>query len=184
MSKVTRKEWYTRVNALWPEDVPALTGPEAIRAARKLHRFALGVTIPLAAVRLTSGNRFTWKRHGILSVNPERGWKKLVHHLSHLFDNRLHPETKPHASEHARLEMRMIKEVIKRGWLAGSLKDQPKALAPERDARAEKYARLYERVRKWEAKHKRAEVALKKLRRQCAYYERVTGVDLTTAVIH
>ena len=40
MSRITRREWYARVNAAWPTPLPPLTGPEALRAFRRLYRYA------------------------------------------------------------------------------------------------------------------------------------------------
>lgn len=168
MSRITRKEWYTRVNVCWPGGgaiLPALTAPEAIRAARKLYRFATGDTWEPEPF-ITSGNRYSYIRGGFLYLNPERGWKTFVHDLSHAFSN------DPHGPDHARLEMRMIKEVIKRGWLSGNLKDRMKPEKPKPDPRSQKHARILARIETWERKRKRAETALKKLRRQANYYER------------
>lgn len=156
MSRVVRKEWYARVNACWPADVPALTAPEAIRAGRKLYRFAMGDTWQPEPV-VSSGNRHTWIRHGVMYVNPERGWLSLVHNLSHA----LCDADGPHGADHARLEMRMIKHVVKSGWLAGALKDKPKPARPESDTRVVKYARTLACLGLWERKHKRAENAIK-----------------------
>lgn len=175
MSRVTRKEWYNRVNALWPADIRqrSLTALEAIRAARKLYRFVTGKSIPAQNVRLTSGNRSTDIRRGIMFVNPQgakrdthRGWEALVHDLSHRLVN------VAHGGEHARLEIRMIKEVVKRGWLNGTLRDEPKADAPTIDPRDAKRARTVAAIARWEAKVRRATNALRKLRRSLAAQDR------------
>lgn len=115
---------------------------------------------------LTSGNRYT-RRRGIWYVNPERGWKDLVHVLSH------YTERSGHNGKHARMERRMIREVKRRGWLDGSLK-RPEKPVERRDPRQDRYARVLARIESWEAKQKRAANALKKLYRQKRYYERVT----------
>lgn len=184
MSRVTRKEWYRRVNAAWPAQLPPLTPIEAIRAARKLYRFALGATFPAQNVRLTSGRRYSYIRRGIMFVNPgghsagsRRGWEALVHDLSHYFDNRLSPDTRPHASAHARLEIRLIKEVVARGWLGGSLKDEERTetTAAVAAPQAEKLGRVLRLMEGWEKKRRRAENALRKLGRQRRYYERKLG---------
>lgn len=168
MPRVTRKEWYERVNAEWPAQVPPLTAEEAIRAGRKLYRFALRRTFT-GKVRVTSGNRYTWIRRGEMVVNPEKGWHGLVHLLSHYADDRLRPDAH-HDGKHARLELRMIREVKRRGWLNGTLNRPPKAPV-ERDPRQVRYARVLARISVWEAKQKRAVNALKKLYRQKRYYE-------------
>lgn len=193
MSKVTRREWYERVNALWPADVSAPTALEAVRAARRLWRFATGETFPAANVRVTSGRRFTWVRRGVMSVNPDRdghrhrGWQALVHDLSHYLHYRINPGVAPHSGAHARLEMRLIKEVLRRGWLQGALRDKPKAEKPKPDEKALKYARTLAAIERWEAKRRRAENALKKLNRSLRAQERAMakrGVSATSTTVH
>ncbi len=176
---VTRAEWYERVNAAWPEHVPVLTADEAVKAARKLYRFVTRRTWT-GEVKLTSGARYSDIRHGVMYVNPtghtgsdarHHGWKALVHDLSHDLFHRIYEyDVKGHGGEHARLELRMIKEVVKRGWLDGALsKETPKPEAPV-DARVIKLRRIEERIARWRAKQRRAENALKKLHRQERYY--------------
>lgn len=170
MARVTRKEWYRRVNGAWPEIVPRLTGEEAVRAGKKLYRFVTGRTWRNPVV-VTSGNRYTWIRGGVMYVNPEKGWCDLVHLLSHYLAERHLGVDRPHGGDHARVELRMIKEVVRRGWLQGSLKSKPKP-AVVRDVRADRKASIEARIARWESKRKRAERALQKLRRSLRYYER------------
>jgi hypothetical protein len=178
---VSRKEWYTRVNAAWPDVLPIPTAEEAKRAARKMYRFVMGRKLQLP-IQITSGNRFTYGHGGKLFVNPNRqrgdgetGWDALIHDLSHWLHRKVNPEGKPHDKAHAKLELRMRKEVLRRGWLAGTLKAQPKPETPLRDPRAEKLTRLVARRKAWMTRAKRAATALAKLKRQIGYYER-TGV--------
>jgi hypothetical protein len=168
MGKVTRREWYRRVNAAWPENVPKLTAEEAVRAAKRLYRFERGYTWR-GPVKVTSGRRSSAIRGGVIIVNPIGGWHELVHLLSHY----LSPGK--HGADHARCELRLIKEVIRRGWLDGKLRSEPKPAAPAPtpdDVRAEKKARIEERIARWESKKRRAETALKKLRKSLRYYEK------------
>jgi|SRR5262245_49739930 len=179
MARVTRKEWYRRVNASWPEHVPPLTAEEAERAAKRLYRFVTKSTYT-GKVVVTSGRRYSgqrwvrttnslvWERR--IVVNPERGWRDLVHELSHAWE--AHAGTHGHNATHARLEMRMIKEVVRRGWLEGKLKDTPKPAPAPVDVRAVKMARTAAAIERWEKKLRRAETALKKLRRRQRAYER------------
>lgn len=171
----TIKEWYARVDATWPEPVPTPSVAEALKGAKKLYRFALGQNIKVEA---TSGNRYTWPKHGVLMVNPDhrgghhRGWEALVHDLSHYAHQRLHPGIKPHSREHARLELKLAKEVVKRGWLAGTLEPVPVVAAtPGKDERKAKIRMQIEAgIGRWEKKEKRAHNALRKLRRRLRYY--------------
>lgn len=144
MSKITIAEWYSRVNATWGlhgRFIPHPTPEQAMRGARKLYRFALGKTFT-GRVVLTSGNRYTWVKRDpeftglMMMVNPNRwhGEDGIVHLLSHYAHRQLNPGVRPHGAKHARIEIAMIKEVIKRGWLGDppprSTADQLLALCP------------------------------------------------------
>lgn len=186
MARVPRYEWYARVNASWPEQVPALTADEAVAAAKKLYRFAHGRSWK-GKVVVTSGRNHTRmgyagrRRHQFdgtarpyaIIVNPRDGWHELVHHLSHWWGPH------GHNAKHARYEMRMIKEVVRRGWLEGALKREPEpepAPIPAEEAKALARAMKVERtdaaIERWERKKRRAENALKKLQRRKAALER------------
>lgn len=126
---MTRKEWYARVSSAWDSNrpLPELTGVEAVRAAAKMWRFVLGQTCPFDIVE-TGRGRYSWTRWAdgkkVLAVIPRRGWDELVHDLSHLLFNQLYrgEGLKPHDKRHARLELKLRKEALKRGWLSGTLK--------------------------------------------------------------
>jgi hypothetical protein len=173
---VTRTEWYNRVNAEWPSSVPPLTAVEAEKAGKKLYRFIFGKSYN-GEVKFTSGSHRTSYRHRVITINVENGWKGMVHSLSHWFMYYKVGNSK-HGGEHARMEIRMIKEVKRRGWLDGALKTPEKAVVavPVQDAKAAerelKRQRIAKRIEVWEKKQKRAENALKKLRRQAKYYDR------------
>lgn len=133
---VTIREWYDRANAVWPEDVPDLSVEEAMRAARRLWRFGAGRTWTGKVEPVRSRNQYTWVRRGVLYVNHNKiewvpghgdvgGWRSFVHDLGHCIDwwtGCRRRAGRPHSKQHARLEARMAKEVIKRGWLDGKLR--------------------------------------------------------------
>lgn len=168
MRMTTIAEWYKRVEAAWPSNVPALTADEAVKAARRLYRFTMKRTW-MGPVEVTSGNRYAWIRRGVMVVNPEHGWKGLVHLMSHAFHNRINDD-KPHSRSHARLELKMIKEVIKRGWLGGILQPEPRPTITPQDSARMRVERIDVLLGKWESKQRRAENAIKKLTRQRKYY--------------
>src|SRR5205085_9451744 len=158
MSRITRREWYARVNAAWPTPLPPLTGPEALRAFRRLYRYAFH-RLPRLPVRLTSGNRRTGRTRTGWAVNPAGGWHDLVHVLSH------YACPGAHGGAHARMELRLIKQVLRRGWLDGRLKPVSKPPVPPVDQRAVRYQRVLAGIARWEAKLRRAERALARLHR-------------------
>lgn len=161
MSRVTIRKWYERVNSTWPAEVPPLTKDEAIRAAKKLYRFVRHETFR-GTVTVTSGRNYSRAARYSIVVNPDRGWRDLIHDLSHwLCRDR-------HGGSHARVERRMIKEVLKRGWLEGNLKSTPKAIVRPVEKR---YSNAVNNLKRWRSKLKRAETAIKKLERRVKYYE-------------
>lgn len=185
----TIKEWYVRVNETWPAAVPLPTDEQALRGARRLYRYMFGKTIP---AELTSGNRRTWTHQGVLRVNPGnmrqpagyRGWQGICHDLSHCWHQRINPTLRPHCGAQARLEIRLIKEVIRRGWLepekATSTQSEHEVstrppIAPKPDPRAARRARVLAGIERWKSKLQRAQRALAKLNRRARYYARQMG---------
>jgi len=69
--------------AAWPAGtLPTLTRDEAIRAAKRLWRQAVGLSWPgewVAGI----GNHRTRRRGNRFVVNPRGGWPELIHDLSH-----------------------------------------------------------------------------------------------------
>lgn len=160
---------YDSVNSKWPAIVPEITGAEALAAAKRLYRFAMKRAWA-GQWNLTSGRRFTWPRRGTFYVNPNRdgfgvvnGWHDLVHMMSHYCHRQLHPKRRPHDTRHQYLERDMVAYVVAQGWLDGKLKREP---APASDPKVVKLDRIAAGIKRWEAKQRRAENALKKLRRQ------------------
>ena len=162
---VSKMTAYDAVNALWPETLPPITRDEARRAAAKLMRHF---------DNNTSGR---WVRRCWIATKPTnpslyrgrlRGWHRLVHDVSHRVWQRESPASRRHHRFHAELEQEMVQYVLTSGWLAGTLKTQSRAAPSSPD---QKRARLLTAVKRWESKRKRAETALKKLRRRVRYYD-------------
>jgi len=173
------RQRYVAVNGAWPEAVPTPTPEEAIAGCRLLLREGFrfyGLTAHVKRKRtfkITSGNRHTWPRRGTWKVNP-RNWHNIVHAVSHwCFSSRYPSRTgvRPHDPGHAAIEKHLIEYVINQGWLDGKLK-RPKKEKPKTDPKADRAARVVLSIKRWETKKKRAETALKKLRKQQRYYDR------------
>lgn len=197
----TIAEWYRRVNDTWGDaEIPKPTNEEAIAGVKKLYRFMFGESWS-GEVKIGTGSTKTYPHGGVLWVNPDRkwygtnrvpdaGWKDIVHLMSHYGHWKLNPGVRPHGRQHAQLEIRLIKEVLKRGWLAGSLrrpaKPDPEPLAhaavdPKVSARAERLRRVEERLRRWQTKAKRAKTAIAKLERSRRGLQRAQAAAGATA---
>jgi len=98
--------------------------------------------------------------------------------LSHYVANDL-----PHGKDHARFEMRMIKEVKKRGWLEGGLRDpekQPAPISPTISlAKKQKHAETM--LKRAERRLKRAETIAKKWRVKVRYHERRVSSEVANS---
>jgi hypothetical protein len=192
---MTRAPKYQSVNGAWPDQRPALTGQEAVTAAKRLWRAVAGTPCPYRVVIATGERAGRWtvrRRVGtrllrddkaralVLVVNPKAGWHEFVHSLSHKAHRRLHPGQPDHddLGRHAFVERTMIEHVVNSGWLDGKLV-RAKPLAPHKpDMRAARAMRVDQAIVRWERKARRAERALRKLRRQRAYYAQPrNGVD-------
>jgi hypothetical protein len=115
--------WDRLVNEKFEGKAPVLSPDASIKAAKRLYRKALGKPWT-GGVKLTSGNRQTWVRRGVLVVNPdERRWngqgglREIIHSISHYAHSRLHPADAPHSRRQAQLEGRLVTYAIKSGWL-------------------------------------------------------------------
>lgn len=186
--------WDALVNSKF-EGQPILSAEESVAAARKLYRHAMGK--PWAGpVRVVSGNRYTWVRDGVLSVNPDkrevhtRGLRSIIHDLSHYCHYRLHPKDAPHSRRQAQLEGRLAKFAIDRGWHEGkpvrAVRAKPEKVEAQPEPKAKpdqvkvRYDRMVARRDKWQRELDRAKRLLTKAEREVRAYqrrhkERVTG---------
>lgn len=156
-ARAAARDHYDNVDSMWPK-LPPCSRVEAEKAATRLRRkFGMPASSRVRACWVSLEGR-----------RLDKGWARLVHDLSHLHSRALFPRLRWHGPHHARIERDMVAYVLAQGWLGGSLK--AKAGAPVTDA--DKLARLRERFALWEAKHRRAVNALKKLQAKIRYYER------------
>lgn len=168
---------YETVNDKWPEGTREgrdlkPTAQEAIEATRRLYRKFMGKRYP-GKFKATSGRRNGYPRGGIYYVNPDwagvGGWHEVVHFVSHAVASRLYGER--HGPRHAFLEREMIAHVVLNGWHLGALKKDEKPKT-DIDRKQLGYKRTLDAIKRWDAKRRRAENALKKLARRRRYYEK------------
>jgi len=165
---------YREINAVIPKDAPKPTPQEMLAGARRLVSLLYRVAREEGCLigkrsfvfKLTSGRRYSRHRDGVFYVNPEKGWVSLCHSLSHWATYKWYGEA--HGPTHAYIE-KVLVEYVAKNFLDGQLRKEPKPEVPAKLLRA---SRISERIKLWEAKAKRAERALAKLRRQARYYER------------
>ena len=146
-------------------------------------------------VKLTSGNRYTWVRRGVLIVNPDmvqrecRGLRAMIHDLSHYAHSRLNPSEAPHSRRQALLEGKLVTYAINAGFDQGRVRPlgpapQPKpepVEKPKPDKVAVKHARMVARRDKWAAELERAKRLHEKAAREVRDYERRHRGRLTPA---
>jgi len=162
----------------WPDHVPPIGATEAVTAARKLWRFAMGETWR-GRVEVTSGRNHTWERDGILYVNPN-GWKWMVSDLAWLFFTRANPTLRRNRKDIAKLEEKLIQQVVRRGWLANALKTREVPpdvqIILKHIEKENKERKLLEAgVKRWTTKLSRAQTMLAKYERKLKRYHAATN---------
>jgi hypothetical protein len=101
------------------------------------------------------------------SKGRRRGWRRMIHDVSHQIFRERHPTFRPHDGGHAALELEIKNYVLSKGWPGGALRP------PVRTKKAvDQLARILAAEKRWTSKLRRAETALAKLARQRRYYER------------
>ena len=172
--KENKTEFYNRlVNAKWPSPLPVPSDQEAITGAKRLYRKAMGRPWK-GEVKVTSGNRHTWIRGGIMFVNPDgwpASWRGIIHGIAHWCHRRLHPRDSDHSNRQAYLERDLTDYALANGFLSGALKSKAKPKVQKDDLVA-RHERLMKRETGWETKLKRAQNALKKIQKERRAYER------------
>lgn len=154
---------YAAVNAAWPPGTPAITFAEAAVAARKLTKHFGGRRALVGRVRRC------W-----ISRKPTddlaRGWRRLVHDVSHRVWRREAPAAKAHSKHHALLELEMIQYVVAKGWLTGPLAEvRPRRLRPTAESRL---AKAQADLARWQRKLKLAQTKVKVYTRRLRVVER------------
>lgn len=121
-----------------------------------------------AKIRFGTGNRYTWIRNGVLTINPSAGWKEINHDFTHCIERRTTGDA--HSDTHLELE-RQGAELIKRKFLTeGPQPEKPKPTT--RELQEKRAAQVEAGIERWEKKLRRANNALKKLRKKKRYYDK------------
>ena len=183
---------YGQVNRMWPDEIPPITKEEAFKAYKLLTRKFGSKKVwseyynKWETKKLYIGRRRPRRCWICLSGNCnllDRGWRRLVHDISHrVYDFRFPQSSRDHNIAQAKIEQEMAQYVIDSGWLEGKLKSKPKVnpnlkyyqeyldngLTPaeaERQSRQTvKVNHLIKLIRSWERKETTAKTYIKKYR--------------------
>jgi len=120
-------------------------------------------------LRIGTGNRRTWCRWGVFTVNPKQGWHDINHDMGHWLERQMTGGA--HTDQQLRFERDGAALIVRK-----FLRDEPYVDPKKtRDRVAERAARVEAGIKRWEAKLRRASTALKKLKKQQRYYEKALG---------
>ena len=172
---------YGQVNRMWPDKIPPITKEEALKAYKLLTRKFGSKEMysdwqkKFVKKQLYAGRRRPRRCWICLSGNCNtlsRGWRRLVHDISHrVYDFRFPQSSRDHNIAQAKIEQEMAQYVIGSGWLEGKLKSKPKEKHKE-DVILNRFARMLKREKVWERKLKLATSHLKKVKREIKVYKR------------
>lgn len=175
---------YVPVAAALPAQLPPLTRkaayPYAQRLVKKFGKVGMGSPRQQQDASLMSwgiyetGRRCWASPKPTSSANHHRGWGRLIHDCSHIVFQARHPSFRPHDGGHAALEAEMAAYAKARGWL--DLAPSNKVAKPTLVEVHRKRLLQYEaNEKRWVAKQRRAVNALRKLKRQRTYSQRIVG---------
>jgi len=170
IEKASRKT-YGQVNRMWPDNLPYLESDEALRAYKRLvNKFGkketMHPTLGWRKRKLHPGRKKPRKCWVCLSGDSSslrRGWRRLVHDVSHrIYDWRFPKSNRHHDIAQARIEQEMSQFVIDSGWLDGKLKSKSKAKPTKDEKQNVKIISLEKLIKSWETKEKRAKTYINK----------------------
>ena len=180
IDKVARKT-YGQVNRMFPKQLPILEKDEAERAYKKLiAKFGSKkvwseysnkwITKKMKVRRIRKFGEKTFKtevRKCWLSLNGDtntlhKGWRRLVHDVSHYVHDFRFPDSSNHDLAQAVIEKEMVNYVINQGWLEGKLKTKLKPKPTKDEKQNTKIINLEKLIKSWETKEQRAKTYIKK----------------------
>lgn len=169
--KIATHKKYDECNVL-PSNLPYVTAAEAGKAFKLLCK-KFGKKKVWSEYRkewVTKKMRGqVWEKHPrkcwvCLSGDPNtlgKGWRRIIHDVSHMIHQFLRPTFQGHCFQHAELELEMVKYVLQQDWLKGSLKPKINVLSKD-EKKQNKIKNLQSLIKRWEIKNKTTLTYLKK----------------------
>ena len=165
---------YGQVNRMWPDEIPPITKEEAFKAYKLLTRKFGSKKVwseyynKWETKKLYIGRRRPRRCWICLSGNCnllDRGWRRLVHDISHrVYDFRFPQSSRDHNIAQAKIEQEMAQFVIDSGWLDGKLKSKPKPKPTKDEKQTAKTKNLIKLIRSCERKETTAKTYIRKYR--------------------
>ena len=166
------KATYGKVNRQFPKELPFITKEEAFRGyklliskfgKKKVRNFSNTKWITKKLLARRSKPRRCWIS---LSGDPStlhKGWRRLIHDVSHRIYNFKYPTSYGHHSQiQAEIELEIGQYVLDQGWLEGKLKPKLKPTPTKDEKIAKKISNLEKLLSRWESKQKTAHTYIKK----------------------
>jgi hypothetical protein len=172
---------YAPVESALPEMLPVIKRVDALKMyVRLVNRFGRDLdAIPVGVLearggrpiesRRTTGRKCWASSKPTRSADHDHGWGRMIHDASHYVFRLRHPNARPHDGGHAKLEREMAEYAATR-LIPAFIEHQ--TVKKVRPTLSEKVAHTQDLIIRWERKAKRADTALKKLRRRLKALER------------
>jgi hypothetical protein len=163
---------YGKVNRQFPKELPYITKEEAFKAYKLLmSKFGKKKVRNLSNTKwitkkLIAGRTRPRRCWIALSGNPSllsKGWRRLVHDVSHRIYYFQYPNNNGnHSLIQAEIELQIGQYVMDQGWLIGKLKPKAKPILTKDEKVAKKISNFQKLLSRWETKQKTAHTYIKK----------------------
>ena len=163
---------YGKVNRQFPKELPYITKEEAFKGYKLLMK-----KFGKKKVRNLSNTKWITKKLKAGRTRPRRcwialsgdssslwkGWRRLVHDVSHrIYDFQNPNASRDHSQKQAEIELEIGQYVMDQGWLEGKLKPKSKPILTKDEKVAKKISNLEKLLSRWETKQKTAHTYIKK----------------------
>ena len=161
-AQIIKDRYAGNLKAGWPDQLPFVTRIEAERAERKLYAKFGALDNGRKRTKCSYGfGARTWVCLSGDTNSLNRGWRRLVHDISHDIHGWRYPNKTPHGSFHSTIERELIDYVVTQtDWLNGGLRPKARTKPTVLDKRAQRLAKTQKKVALWTRKLKLAKTKL------------------------